>query len=154
MRRPLALTLLLLSLACGCAAGLAAPAALAAGSGGTPSTGLPGSSASTGPSFSLANGGAAPAPQTTTVAPVTTTATSSGGLSSLDAAIIAVVGVLTLGGVAFWIWYDARGHAARVGHGRDDALFAARAHAGSKSPRKPRKLTPAERKRRRRGRAR
>lgn len=142
MRRLLALSLLLSSLALGGAAGLAAPAALAAGSGAT-----------TQPNFSLTNGGATPTPQTTTATPVATTSSSS-GLSSADAAIIVVVGVLVLGGIAFWIWYDARGHAARVGHGHDDGLFGQRAHAGSKTPRKPRKLTPAERKRRKRGRAR
>jgi hypothetical protein len=140
MRRLLALTLLISSLACGCAAGLAAPAALAAGG------------ASTALSFSLTSGGASSTPQTTTVAPVTTTSSSSGGLSSLDAAIIAVVAALLLGGVAFWIWYDARGHAARAGH--EESMFSQRAHAGSKTPHKPRKLTPAERKRRKRGRAR
>lgn len=143
MRRLLALSLLLSSLALGGAAGLAAPAALAAGSGAT-----------TQPNFSLTNGGAAPLPQTTTASPVATTSSASGGLTGVDAAIIAVVGVLVLSGVAFWIWYDSRGHAARVGHGRDDGLFGQRAHAGSKAPRKPRKLTQAERKRRKRGRAR
>ncbi len=88
----------------------------------------------------------------TTPAPVTTTSSSSGSLSSLDAVIIAIVVALLLGGVCFYIWHDARGHASRVG--REDPLFGQRAHAGSKAPRKQRKLTPAERKRRRRGRAR
>ncbi|MDE3133540.1 MAG: hypothetical protein KGL15_05700 [Acidobacteriota bacterium] len=143
MRRLLTLSLLISSIACCCAAGLAAPAALAAGSGAT-----------TQPNFSLTNGGAAPTPQTTTASAATTASSSSSGLSGADAAIIAVVGVLVLGGLAFWIWYDARGHAARVGHGHDDGLFGQRAHAGSKAPRKPRKLTLAERKRRKRGRAR
>jgi hypothetical protein len=142
MRRLLALSLLISSLACAGAAGLAAPAALAAGS----TTPLP--------SFGVSSGGAATTPAVTTATPVTTTASSSGGLSSLDGVIIGVVVALLLGGVAFWIWYDARGHVARVGHGGDDALFGQRAHAGSKTPRKARKLKPAERKRRKRGRAR
>jgi hypothetical protein len=151
MRRLLALSLLISSLACGCAAGLAAPAALAAGST-TPATG---SSAISPPSFGLSSGGAATTPAVTTATPVTTTASSSGGLSGLDGVIIGVVVALLLGGVAFWIWYDARGHVARIGRGGGgDALFGQGAHAGSKTPRKARKLTPAERKRRKRGRAR
>jgi hypothetical protein len=150
MRRLLALSLLITSLACGCAAGLAAPAALAAGTSGTS---LGAASANTAPNFGLSSGGAATTPATTTATPVTTTS-SSGGLSSLDGVVIIVVAALLLGGVAFWIWYDSRGHAARVGHGKDDAMFGQRAHAGSKTPHKPRKLKPAERKRRKRGRAR
>lgn len=142
MRRLIALALLISSLACACAAGLAAPAALAAGS-----------ATSTQPAFGLSSGGAVTTPATsTTPAPVTTTASSSGGLSSLDAVLIAIIAAALLGGVCFWIWYDARGHASRIG--REDPLFGQRAHAGSKAPHKQRKLTPAERKRRRRGRAR
>jgi hypothetical protein len=152
MRRLLALSLLITSLACGTAAGLAAPAALAAGSSGTP---LTGSSGVTQPSFGRGSGGAATTPAVTTATPVVSTTSSSGGLSSLDGVVIGVVVVLLLGGVAFWIWYDSRGHVARVGRGdHDDALFGQRAHAGSKTPRKPRKHKPAERKRRKRGRAR
>jgi hypothetical protein len=155
MRRLLALSLLISSLACGCAAGLAAPAALAAGSGGVTQSGssLTGSSSNT-PSFGLTSGGAATTPQIqTSVTPVSTTS-SSGGLSGLDGVIIAIIAALILGGIALYIWRDARGHAARVGHGQDEGLFGQRAHAGSKPPRKQRKLTPAERKRRKRGRAR
>jgi hypothetical protein len=149
MRRLLALSLLITSLACGCAAGLAAPAALAAGSSGTPTT------PATDPNFGLSSGGAATTPQvTTTPAAATSTTSTSGGLSSLDGIVIGAVVLLLLGGVASWIWYDSRGHATRVGHGRDDAMFGQRAHAGSKTPHKPRKLAPAERKRRKRGRAR
>jgi hypothetical protein len=130
MRRLLALSLLITSLVCACAAGLAAPAAWAAGSSGTPVTSSPGIGA---PSFGLSSGGAATTPQQTTpaVTPATTTSATGGS-----------------------IWYDARGHAARVGHGKDEALFGQRAHAGSKAPPKPRKHKPAERKRRKRGRAR
>jgi len=156
MRRLLALALLIFSLACGCAAGLAAPAALAAGSAGVNLSGssLTGSSNNT-PSFGLTSGGAATTPQIqTAVTPVSTTSSSGGGLSGLDGVIIAIVAALILGGIALWIWRDARGHASRVGHGSEDPLFGQRAHAGSKAPRKQRKLTPAERKRRKRGRAR
>ncbi|HWE58858.1 MAG TPA: hypothetical protein VG228_04115 [Solirubrobacteraceae bacterium] len=157
MRRLIALSFLLSSLACGCAAGLAAPAALATGSQGvTVSTNALTSPSSNTPGFGITSGGAATTPQIqTTPAPVTSTSSSSGGLSALDGVIIAVVVALVLGGIALWIWYDARGHTARVGHGRgDDALFGQRAHAGSKAPHRQRKLTPAERKRRKRGRAR
>ena len=150
MRRLLALSLLVSSLACGCAAGLVAPAAFAAGS----TTPLAGATGVTQPSFGLSSGGATTTPTATTAAPVTTTTSSSGSLSTLDGVIIGIVVALLLGGVAFWIWYDARGHASRAGRGGDDALFGQRAHAGSKAPRKPRKPTPAERKRRKRGRAR
>lgn len=155
MRRLLTIVLLLCSLACGCAAGLAAPAALAAGSPGvTVSTGsLSTPAVGSQPGFGLTSGGAATTPQVQTVTPSTTTSSSGGGLSGLDGVIIAVVAFLVLGGIAFYIWYDARGHAARVGHG-EAALFGERAHAGSKAPRKQRKLTPAERRRRKRGRAR
>ena len=153
MRRLLALTLLISSLACGCAAGLAAPAALAAGSQGT--TSLTSPTSSTQPSFGLSSGGAATTPQVQTVTPVTSTSSSSGGLSGLDGVIIAVVAFFLLGGIAFWIWYDSRSHAARAAHaGREESMFGQRAHAGSKAPRKQRKLTAAERKRRKRGRAR
>lgn len=151
MRRLLALSLLVSSLACGCAAGLVAPAAFAAGS----TTPLAGATGVTQPSFGLSSGGATTTPTTTTAAPVTTTTSSSGSLSTLDGVIIGIVVALLLGGVAFWIWYDARGNVARLSHGkRDEGLFNQRAHAGSKTPRKPRKPKPAERKRRKRGRAR
>jgi hypothetical protein len=57
-----------------------------------------------------------------------------------------------LGGISFYIWRDARRRApartrgvAAVGEGR---------RVGSKQRAKPRKLSPAERKRRKRGRAR
>jgi hypothetical protein len=59
--------------------------------------------------------------------------------------------VIVLGGIAFFIWRDARRRApvrtaeAGVGSGR---------RTGSKPPPKPRKLSPAERRRRKRGKAR
>jgi hypothetical protein len=167
MRRLFALSLLISSLACAGAAGLTAPAAFAAAatSTGAASTTTPAAStapvASTTPaipqpSLNLSNAEQSAAgvstPQQTV--PVTTT-TSSGGLSGLDALIIAIVAVLVLVGIAFGVWLDARRSAARVGHGHtDDSLYGERAHSGSKAPHKPRKLKPAERKRRKRGRAR
>jgi hypothetical protein len=145
MRRAFALWFVTSLLACGCAAGLAAPAALATG----PAT-------TTQPTFNLNNAGASAALQTTT-APAssgTTTTSSSGGLSTADAVIIAVVAALLLGGIAVGVRYDAHKHLAHIRHGdREDAMFAT-AHSGSKAPKKSRKLTPAERKRRKRGRAR
>jgi len=152
MRRLLALSLLISSLACGCAAGLAAPAALASGSGGASAA-----PTTTQPSFNLNNAGAAAALQTTTepASSGTTTTSSSGGLSTGDAVIIAVVAAVLLGGIAILVRNDARKHLAQVAHGgHDDPLAGQRAHAGSKAQRKPRKLTPAERRRRKRGRAR
>ena len=153
MRRLLALSLLISALACCCAVGLTAPAALAAGSTSTAATTTPATIST--PSFGLGNAEQnAASPNTPAVAPVTTTS-GSGGLSSLDAFIIGLVGVAVLFGIAFWVWRDARGHAARVGHGTDsESMFGKRAHSGSKAPHKARKLTAAERKRRRRGRAR
>jgi hypothetical protein len=58
--------------------------------------------------------------------------------------------VIVLGGIAYYIWRDARRRApARTA----DALGGTGRRAGSKPPPKPRKLSPAERKRRKRGRA-
>jgi hypothetical protein len=171
MRRLLALSLLVSSLAYAGAAGLTAPAALAAGSTGTVATTTPAAATTPAvtttpavsnnvppPSFGLSNAQQnAAATQTPQVAPtpVASTTTSSGGLSGLDAILIAIVAVLVLGGIAFWVWFDSRSQAARVGHGNpDEPLYGARAHSGSKTPHKQRKLKPAERKRRKRGRAR
>jgi len=156
MRRLLALSLLISSLAYCCAAGLTAPVALAAGSTSTAATTTPATTpATTTPGFGLSNAQQnAVSPNTNNVAPATTTS-GSGGLSGADAFIIGIVGVAVLFGIALFVWRDARSHAARVGHGTDsESMFGKRAHAGSKAPPKARKLTAAERKRRKRGRAR
>ena len=59
--------------------------------------------------------------------------------------------VVVLGGIAFFIWRDARRRApARPA----EALGGTGRRAGSKPPPKPRKLSAAERKRRKRGKAR
>jgi hypothetical protein len=94
-------------------------------------------------------------PTTTTAAPTITTTTTAGsgsGLTGNSAIIIAIGAIVVLGGISFYIWRDARrrapvrAHAAgAIGEGR---------RAGSKQRAKPRKLSPAERKRRKRGRAR
>jgi hypothetical protein len=92
---------------------------------------------------------------TTTAVPTATGTTSAGGgsgFSGNSAIIIAIGALIVLGGISFYIWRDARrrapvrAHAAGpIGEGR---------RAGSKQRAKPRKLSPAERKRRKRGRAR
>jgi hypothetical protein len=94
-------------------------------------------------------------PTTTTVAPTVNSTTSAGsgsGFSGSSAIIIAVGAVIVLGGISFFIWRDARRRAparvramSEVGEGR---------RKGSKQRAKPRKLSPAERRRRKRGRAR
>jgi hypothetical protein len=96
-----------------------------------------------------------PTTTTTTAVPTisTTTAAGSGsGFSGSSAIIIAIGALALLGGISFYIWRDARRRApirhhapAEVGEGRKP---------GSKQKTKPRKLSPAERRRRKRGRAR
>jgi hypothetical protein len=95
-----------------------------------------------------------PAPTTTAVPTVsgTTSAGSGSGFTGSSAIVIAIGALIVLGGISFYIWRDARRRAptraramAVVGEGR---------RAGSKQRAKPRKLSPAERKRRKRGRAR
>jgi hypothetical protein len=60
--------------------------------------------------------------------------------------------LIVLGGISFYIWRDARRRAPGGAHARG-ALHEG-GGAGSKARPKPRKLSPAERKRRKRGRAR
>lgn len=85
----------------------------------------------------------------------TTTSTSSGGgLSGTAALEIAIVAVLVLGGIAFFIWRDARRRAPlRRTPAGEVAGMPGSASRGSKAAPKPRKLSPAERRRRKRGRA-
>jgi hypothetical protein len=99
-----------------------------------------------------------PSVQTTsTVAPAISNTNTNGsdtGLSGSGAIAIAIGAVAVLGGISFFIWRDARKRApirraAAATAGGDD-----RSRAGSKSRAKQRKLSPAERKRRKRGRAR
>ena len=96
-----------------------------------------------------------PTPTTTATPTITTSATAGGasGLSGTSAIAIAIGALVVLGGISFFIWRDARRRAparhravaAGVGEGR---------RAGSKQRTKPRKLSPQERRRRKRGRAR
>jgi hypothetical protein len=94
-------------------------------------------------------------PTTTTAVPTISTATSAGsgsGLTGNSAIIIAVGAIIVLGGISLYIWRDARRRAparSRAGGAIDEGR-----RSGSKQRAKPRKLSPAERKRRKRGRAR
>lgn len=92
---------------------------------------------------------------TTTAVPTLSGTTSAGagsGFSGNSAIIIAIGALIVLGGISFYIWRDARRRApvrAHAGGPIDEGR-----RAGSKARPKPRKLSPAERKRRKRGRAR
>jgi hypothetical protein len=120
------------------------------------------------PSSALAAGPAAnplapftptPAPVPTTTAPTTvltpTQTQASGGssLSGTNAILIAIGALVLIGGISFFIWYDAR-RRAPIRHRAAAATAGGGSRAGSKAKGKPRKLSAAERKRRKRGRAR
>jgi hypothetical protein len=95
-------------------------------------------------------------PTTTTAVPTiqtTTTAGSGSGFSGTSAFVIAVGAVLVLGGISFFIWRDARRRAPTRTRAWAPGLEEGR-RKGSKPPQKARKLSPAERRRRKRGRAR
>jgi hypothetical protein len=87
----------------------------------------------------------------TIVAPTTTASSGSSGLSGSAAILIALGAIGLLAGIAFFIWRDAR-RRAPVRHAH--ATTGVGGHPGSKRPIKQRKLSPAERRRRKRGRAR
>jgi hypothetical protein len=91
------------------------------------------------------------APTPTIINP-TNTSTSGGSLGGTSVVAIAVGAIVLLGGICFFIWRDARRRApvrrpavATSGDG---------SRSGSRQRAKPRKLSPAERRRRKRGRAR
>ena len=93
---------------------------------------------------------------TTTAAPtISTSATAGGGsaFSGSSAIFIAIGAIVVLGGISYFIWRDAR-RRAPVRSRSGDALAGDGRRTGSKPPPKPRKLSPAERRRRKRGRAR
>jgi hypothetical protein len=95
-------------------------------------------------------------PTTTSATPtVTTTATagSASGLSGSGAIIIAIGALVVLGGIALYIWRDARRRAPK-GRRLVAPIDAEGKRSGSKRSQKPRKLSPAEKRRRKRGRAR
>ena len=86
------------------------------------------------------------------VQPVTSTSPTDTGLSGTGIVAIAIGAIVVIGGIGFFIWRDARRRAPTRGR-----LSAATAgpggRPGSKQRAKPRKLSPAERRRRKRGRA-
>jgi hypothetical protein len=150
MRRLLALGLVTVLVAAPGVILGAAPVAMAAGSSGAV-TALPGGTSPFSPGVPLS-----PATTPTATAPAvvptpTTAAGGGGGLSGTNAVLIAIGAVIVLGGIAYFIWRDARRHAP-VRHAA--VAEAAGARSGSKRPVKSRKLSPAERRRRKRGRAR
>ena len=134
------------------AAGLGVPAlAVAQGS-----SNLLGQSGATTSPFSpgLPQSSATVPTTTSTVATVATNTNTNGdsGINGSGAIAIAIGALVLIGGISFFIWRDARKRApvrraaaAMAGDGRG--------RAGSKARGKPRKLSPAERKRRKRGRA-
>ena len=95
-------------------------------------------------------------PTTTTAVPTiqtTPTAGSGSGFSGSSAIFIAIGAIIVLGGISYFIWRDARKHAPK-GRRTLAPIDAEGKRAGSKQRSKPRKLSPAEKRRRKRGRAR
>jgi hypothetical protein len=94
-----------------------------------------------------------PATPAAPASPSTPNTTSSGGLTGTDAVLIAIGAIIVLGGISYFIWWDARKRAPM----RQRAAAATAGEggrSGSKPRPKPRKLSPAERRRRKRGKAR
>jgi uncharacterized membrane protein len=92
----------------------------------------------------------------TTVAPTvqtTTTAGSGSGFSGNSTFIIAIAAIVVLGGISFFIWRDARRRAPTKSRAWAPGLEEGQ-RKGTKARAKPRKLSAAERRRRKRGRAR
>jgi hypothetical protein len=93
---------------------------------------------------------------TTTATPtISTSATAGGGsaFSGNSVLVIAIAALIVLGGIALFIWRDARKRAP-VRHRPGEAPDGSGPRYGTKPRPKPRKLSPAERRRRKRGRAR
>jgi hypothetical protein len=93
------------------------------------------------------------APTPTVVSPTTTSSSGSSGLSGGAAIGIALGAIGLLAAISLFIWRDAR-RRAPVKHHAAHATAGVGARSGSKRPAKPRKLSAAERRRRKRGRAR
>lgn len=94
-------------------------------------------------------------PTTTTPAVSTASTSSSGdsGLSGSSAIAIGIGALVLIAGISLFIWRDAR-RRAPVRHRAAAATAGGGGRPGSKQRQKPRKLSPAERRRRKRGRAR
>jgi hypothetical protein len=129
---------------------LAAPAGALAQSGAGSPINIPGSTSPFSPGLPQSTPSITP---TSTATPTSTSTSTNSGLSGTGIAAIAIGALLVLGGISFFIWYDARRKApvrrAAAAYGGVDG----RARTGSKAKPKPRKLSPAERRRRKRGRA-
>jgi len=97
-----------------------------------------------------------PAPTTTAtptvITPTQTQTSGSSSLSGTNAIVIAIGALVLIGGISFFIWYDAR-RRAPIRHRAAATTAGEGGRAGSKAKPKARKLSPAERKRRKRGRA-
>jgi hypothetical protein len=94
----------------------------------------------------------------TTPAPATpsttgTTSSGGGGLTGTGVIAIAIGAIVVLGGISYFIWWDARKRAP-IRHRAAAATAGTGPRSGSKPRAKPRKLSPAERRRRKRGKAR
>lgn len=96
-----------------------------------------------------------PAPTPTATTPTiinpNTTSTSGGSLGGGSVVAIAIGAIVLLGGICFFIWRDARRRAPIRRHA---VATSGEGRSGSRQRAKPRKLSPAERRRRKRGRAR
>lgn len=88
---------------------------------------------------------------TPVLATTTSSAGSSTGLSGSSALFIAIGALVVIGGIGYFIWHDARKHAPVTAA---TSAASAAGRTGSKAPPKSRKLSAAERRRRKRGRAR
>ncbi len=93
---------------------------------------------------------------TTTAAPTISTSGTAGSGSAFtgnSALIIGIGALVVLGGISLYIWRDARKRAP-VRHRPGESPDGSGPRYGTKPRAKPRKLSPAERRRRKRGRAR
>jgi predicted PurR-regulated permease PerM len=146
----------LVSLASGVLAGVLPAVAVAAGTSSTatatPNISPANNALNSGFGLSPADAAQATQPQTTTVA-ATTTSSGSGGLSGSGALVIGLVAFGLLAGIVFFVFRDSRRHATARTHSVGAGL-PGHTPGGSKAAHKTRKLSAAERKRRKRGRAR
>jgi hypothetical protein len=89
----------------------------------------------------------------TAITSPSSTSTGGGNLGGGSVVAIAIGAIVLLGGISFFIWRDAR-RRAPVRRRPAVATSGEGSRAGSRQRAKPRKLSPAERRRRKRGRAR